>query len=186
MLFRGTRATGGRKFDLRFIVLVRSLSPLRASVTHAFWPRIAPHPYYADDGVSPQTQRESQLTVWNYAAGGSMMLNVLGPAFAQEMRDAGIEWDAAKNNCHKAIAETLRAFAARHRAAGTPAMLLSRCRGFYGADVMMSEDGSATVIEMNFSPDCTRAVKQNPVFFEKCALSLFAGEIDESFEIVIA
>jgi len=46
----------------------------------------------------------------------------------------------------------------------------------YGVDVMVTEDFEAKILEVTFSPDCIRACKFNPDFFNEVFGCLFFNE----------
>jgi tubulin--tyrosine ligase-like protein 12 len=47
------------------------------------------------------------------------------------------------------------------------------CRSVYGVDVMVNEDFEPKILEVTFSPDCKRACKFNPDFFNEVFDCLF-------------
>jgi tubulin--tyrosine ligase-like protein 12 len=46
-------------------------------------------------------------------------------------------------------------------------------RSIYGIDIMIDEDLNPRILEVNFSPDCTRACKFVPEFFDQIFSTLF-------------
>jgi len=46
----------------------------------------------------------------------------------------------------------------------------------YGVDVMVTSDFEAKILEATFSPDCKRACKFNPEFFNEVFGCLFLNE----------
>ena len=54
--------------------------------------------------------------------------------------------------------------------------LRQQCRGMYGADLMIDEHMNPVLLEMNFSPDCKRAVNYDPDFFNVVFTSLFTDD----------
>lgn len=47
------------------------------------------------------------------------------------------------------------------------------CRSLYGVDVMITDDFEPKLLEFTFSPDCKRACKFNPDFFNEVFDCLF-------------
>ena len=52
-----------------------------------------------------------------------------------------------------------------------------RCRGMYGVDVMVTDQFEPKILEVTFSPDCNRACKFNPDFFNEVFGCLFLNEV---------
>lgn len=57
--------------------------------------------------------------------------------------------------------------------------LRQQCRGMYGADLMIDEHMNPVLLEMNFSPDCQRAVDYDPDFFNVVFTLLFTDDWKE-------
>ena len=54
-----------------------------------------------------------------------------------------------------------------------------RCRAMYGFDVMITADHEPAILEANFSPDCTRAVKYHANYFNHVFSALFHDQISQ-------
>lgn len=52
-----------------------------------------------------------------------------------------------------------------------------RCRGMYGIDVMINDKYEPKILEVTFSPDCGRACKFNPNFFNEVFGCLFFNDV---------
>ena len=51
-----------------------------------------------------------------------------------------------------------------------------RCRSLYGIDVMVTDDFKPKILEATFSPDCKRACRFNPNFFNEVFGCLFFND----------
>eukprot|EP00124_Ichthyophonus_hoferi_P002972 Ihof_evm5s230 gene=Ihof_evmTU5s230 len=122
----------GHKFDLRFIVLVRSFSPLKLFSYDVFWTRFANEPFSLDDlGLY-----EKHFTVMNYRP--SNLQQVPDTEFIQEFNKAYSNittWDKVLEDIHAMFTETFK------RAVETDAETTIKphpnCRAAYGLDLML-------------------------------------------------
>lgn len=64
----------GRKFDMRFVALVKSVLPLEVYVYEEFYTRHSNNQFQMDE--SSFSVYETHFTVMNYADGGSKMTNI--------------------------------------------------------------------------------------------------------------
>ncbi|KAG2236013.1 hypothetical protein INT48_008105 [Thamnidium elegans] len=151
----------GKKFDLRYIVLVRRAEPdLVACVYNMFWTRLANKKYNLED----LDDYECQFTVMNYSKYEMTQLDY--KSFIHNMeKQYPIKWDTVQKDINNAMKNVLIA------AASTPQPLGlaggdNKFDAFsvYGFDVMLTDDFKPIIIETNFSPDCTRACQYDPEF----------------------
>lgn len=140
----------GKKFDLRYVVLLRSLQPFELFLSDVFWSRISNHKYTLDK--NSLTDYETHFTVMNY---GRKLVHVnthdFIPAFEEEHK---VNW----RDIHQKVRQMLRsvfegAFALH------PEMHSSRARAIYGVDVLLTEAFEPKLLEVTYCPDCTRACK---------------------------
>ncbi|KAI8641321.1 tubulin-tyrosine ligase family-domain-containing protein [Parasitella parasitica] len=153
----------GKKFDLRYIVLVRHIEPdLIAFVYNMFWIRLANKKY----DLESLDDYECQFTVMNYSNYAMTQLDYKSFIFNME-KQHDIKWDSVQKDINAAMKNVLAA------AAFTPQPLgladSDTCSKFdtfsvYGFDIMLADDFKPVVIEANFSPDCTRACQYDPEF----------------------
>jgi tubulin--tyrosine ligase-like protein 12 len=82
-----------------------------------------------------------------------------------------------RQRIHEAIKQVFLAFQVKHgedhEALGDASR---RCRGIYGVDVMITDDYQPKILEVTFSPDCGRACKFNPQFFNEVFGCLFFND----------
>lgn len=165
----------GKKFDLRYIVLVarNSSNQFVACVYNMFWTRLANKKFDLED----LTDYERQFTVMNYS--NYQMTQLDDKSFIHNMeKQYNIQWSTIQEEIHAVIKDVLAA------AANTPQPL-----GFatnntgseeysafsvYGFDVMLTSDFKPVLLEVNFSPDCTRAcqVKKKSLFIPEYKLCI--------------
>eukprot|EP00698_Gefionella_okellyi_P025009 TRINITY_DN9015_c0_g1_i3.p1 TRINITY_DN9015_c0_g1~~TRINITY_DN9015_c0_g1_i3.p1 ORF type:complete len:1211 (-),score=251.10 TRINITY_DN9015_c0_g1_i3:114-3746(-) len=142
----------GRKFDLRFIVLVKSFEPFEAYVYNVFWIRFANKQFT----LTNLDDYETHFTVMNYTP-GAVLTQVSCEQFIEKFDvQSSVKWPVARDRINKAMGATLRA----------PAHSIAFPRGtaVYGFDVMLTSDMNPQILECNFGPDCTRACKYHPYF----------------------
>ncbi|KAL7310798.1 hypothetical protein PS15m_010245 [Mucor circinelloides] len=152
----------GKKFDLRYIVLVRRTEPnLLALVYNMFWTRLANKKYDMDN----LDDYECQFTVMNYSKYEMTQLD--HKSFIHNMeKQHNIKWDQVQKDINAAIKHVLVAAASTPQPLGLAGRDTSKFDAFsvYGFDIMLTDDFKPVVIETNFSPDCTRACQYDPEF----------------------
>jgi tubulin--tyrosine ligase-like protein 12 len=177
----------GRKFDLRFILAVRSLhtpeTDVEAYLYNVFWTRFASE-QYSLDGFDVYAKH---WTVMNYADPAKLLqlhYNDFIPEFnveyAAKLQRSGTDvWgEIVMPRIKIMVREMLESIEPDDIPHG-------RFRGSYGVDVMLREeldpvtgavvDLQPVLLEVTFSPDCTRACKYHPSFFNDVFRTLFLG-----------
>jgi tubulin--tyrosine ligase-like protein 12 len=76
----------------------------------------------------------------------------------------------------RAIKQVFVAFQVKHGADLGKTGHAHLCRAIYGVDVMITADFQPKILECTFSPDCKRACKFNPDFFNNVFGTLFFNE----------
>lgn len=139
----------GRKFDLRYIVLVRSIEPLEIFLAEVFWVRLANNTYTLEKHSFDQY--ETHFTVMNYRG----KLNHMNtPEFVKEFeKEHEVKWLDIHSRIRNMIKSAFEAAAAVH-----PEMHHSKSRAMYGVDVMLDSHFQPKLLEITYCPDCTRAV----------------------------
>ncbi|XP_015082674.1 tubulin--tyrosine ligase-like protein 12 [Solanum pennellii] len=139
----------GRKFDLRYIVLVRSIDPLEIFLAEVFWVRLANNTYTLEKHSFDQY--ETHFTVMNYRG----KLNHMNtPEFVKEFeKEHEVKWLDIHSRIRNMIKSAFEAAAAVH-----PEMHHSKSRAMYGVDVMLDSHFQPKLLEITYCPDCTRAV----------------------------
>ncbi|KAH9593159.1 Tubulin-tyrosine ligase/Tubulin polyglutamylase [Trypanosoma melophagium] len=179
-----TATLRGRKFDLRFIVAVRSFfseqTPLEAYVYNVFWTRFALEDYALDEFDC----YEKHWTVMNYANPEKLVqlhdqefIKELNNEYAAKGYGFSIWEGVVCPKILKMLHEVLGAVEVKSTGH-------NRCRAIYGIDVMLREticanSGEKTLepslLEITYAPDCRRACKYHPDFFNDVFRTLFLG-----------
>jgi len=163
----------GKKFDLRFIVLLKKLVPLECYIySEMFWIRSANKDYTMDN--STFTDYETHFTVMNYS--DYEKKTIYDKEFLEYLKQNGINWD----DIYRKIKTNLKEM---FLIAGKdcPQMSDPYSRAVYGVDIMIDEALNPRILEVNFSPDCTRACNFVPQFYDQIFSTLFL-EKDEGVE----
>ncbi|KAF5202480.1 Tubulin--tyrosine ligase-like protein [Thalictrum thalictroides] len=140
----------GKKFDLRYIVLVRSVKPLEIFLADVFWVRLANNPYSLDK--STLFEYETHFTVMNY---GRRMNHMNTPEFVMEFeKEHEVQWLDIHQRIQKMILTVFESAATIH-----PQMHSATSRAMYGVDVMLDCSFQPKLLEVTYCPDCGRACK---------------------------
>uniref|UniRef100_M4C4S8 Tubulin--tyrosine ligase-like protein 12 n=1 Tax=Hyaloperonospora arabidopsidis (strain Emoy2) TaxID=559515 RepID=M4C4S8_HYAAE len=158
----------GRKFDFRFLVMVKSTDPLDIYLSGVYWLRIANKEFSMDNFQD----FEKHFTVMNYSDFDVRFMDNAEFVDRFEQEYPSEDWSMVYADICSSI-KKLFEIATAH----PPPLGLGRCtksRALYGVDVMLSweadeETGDErlrpVILETNFQPDCTRACKYFPHFF---------------------
>ncbi|KAH6779152.1 tubulin-tyrosine ligase [Perilla frutescens var. hirtella] len=138
----------GRKFDLRYIVLVRSINPLEIFLSDVFWVRLANNTYSLEKHSF--FEYETHFTVMNYRG----RLNHMNtPEFVKEFeQEHNVKWLDIHLRVKQMIRSVFEAAAAVH-----PEMHSPTSRAMYGVDVMLDSHYQPKLLEVTYCPDCARA-----------------------------
>eukprot|EP00455_Lapot_gusevi_P036465 TRINITY_DN4059_c0_g1_i11.p1 TRINITY_DN4059_c0_g1~~TRINITY_DN4059_c0_g1_i11.p1 ORF type:complete len:856 (+),score=223.63 TRINITY_DN4059_c0_g1_i11:130-2568(+) len=161
----------GRKFDLRFIVLVRSVEPLQLFVYNTFWIRLS-NKQFEMKGFEDY---ETHFTVMNYSQ--FQMTQIWYYDFVSQLQSQypEMDWSVVQTKIYRMIRQIFVA------ASDTPAPAgfahKPESRAMYGLDVMIDQEFNPSILEVNFSPDCKRAVNYHPRYFNHVFSVLFHDDI---------
>ncbi|KAF8718184.1 hypothetical protein HU200_025675 [Digitaria exilis] len=140
----------GRKFDLRYIVLVRSIRPLEIFLSDVFWVRLANNPYTLEK--TSFFEYETHFTVMNYIG---RMNHMNTPEFVKEFeKEHQVKWLEIHESIRSMIRCVFESAAAVH-----PEMQSPSSRAIYGVDVMLDNGLKPKILEVTYCPDCGRACK---------------------------
>lgn len=140
----------GKKFDLRYIVLVRSVKPLELFLADVFWVRLANNQYTLDK--HSLFEYETHFTVMNYRG---VLNHKNTPEFVKEFeQEHQVKWLDIHERVRNMIRSVFEAAATVH-----PEMHSPMSRAMYGVDVMLDSSFQPKLLEVTYCPDCTRACK---------------------------
>jgi tubulin--tyrosine ligase-like protein 12 len=165
-----------KKFDLRFIVLLKRLVPLELYFySKRFWVRSANKEYIED--INSFTDYQTHFTVMNYGTFG--LKTIYDTEFIDYLKERSIEWGPIYEKIKYSV-KAIFVLAGKD----CPQMVDPFSRAIYGLDVMIDENLEPKVLELNYSPDCTRACNYHPEFFDDIFSTLFL-EKDAGVEQVL-
>ncbi|KAI9473892.1 MAG: tubulin-tyrosine ligase family-domain-containing protein [Benjaminiella poitrasii] len=155
----------GKKFDLRYFVLVRHTKPhLAACVYNMFLTRLANKKYDLEN----LDDHESHLTIKNHS--NYQMTQLDCKSFIHNIeKQHNIKWDSVQKDIHAVIKNVLIAATNASEPLGVlpgkegDSNKLSAF-GIYGVDIMLTDNFKPIIIEVNFSPDCTEACQYDSEF----------------------
>ena len=154
-----------KKFDLRFIIAVKSLLPLELYFYEKmFWIRSA-NKDYNKESLSFDDY-EVHFTVMNYSKFG--MQTIYDKDFIKYLKDRNIEWEPIYKKLRTKV-KNVMLLACKD----CPQMINYNSRAIYGLDAMIDDQLEPHIIEINYQPDCTRACKFVPEFYNDIFSTLF-------------
>ena len=155
-----------KKFDLRFIILLKKVVPLELYMyERVFWVRCANKDFNLD--TLSFNDYERHFTVMNYNKDVQMQ-QIYNTDFLEYLKENKIEWSSIYQKIKLAIKKSflMASFTC-------PQMTDYYGRAIYGLDIMIDDKNEPYILECNFSPDCTRACKFTPQFYDDIFSTLF-------------
>lgn len=179
---------GNVKFDIRYVVLLKSVSPLKVYAYKNFFLRFGNKPFELNEFWD----YEKHFTVMNYNE-ETQLFRMLCDEFVEEFnkQNPGIEWKDVEGNIFKAFRELFEAATMKQPPCGIGHNVQSRA--LYAIDLMLTwerfKSGSDVVqpkiLEVNWTPDCNRACVYYPDFYDDIFLLLFKDvENEEKFQVL--
>ncbi|GCB68565.1 hypothetical protein scyTo_0000909 [Scyliorhinus torazame] len=180
VLFDRGDVEGLVKFDIRYIILLRSVQPLQLYAYNVFWLRFSNRPFSLDHFDDYQ----KHFTVMNYADETQLKqvhYNEFIPMF--EKQYPKYPWKKTEEEILKSFVELFQVATAKPAPFGVCNYPSSRA--IYAIDLMLKWDTDSDgklimqpqILEVNFNPDCARACKYHPSFFNDIFKVLALDEV---------
>ncbi|XP_072233313.1 tubulin--tyrosine ligase-like protein 12 [Leuresthes tenuis] len=164
------------KFDIRYMLMLRSVQPLHLYAYNIFWLRFANRPFSLDHFDDYQ----KHFTVMNYTEGVELKqvhYDEFIPMFEKQYPQ--YPWKEVEAKLFEVFKELFQAASSRpppygicpyhpSRAIYAVDLMLKWSKGQNGERVMQPQ-----ILELNFSPDCTRACFYHPDFYNHMFQTLF-------------
>ncbi|XP_058464830.1 tubulin--tyrosine ligase-like protein 12 [Malaya genurostris] len=175
VLFERSEIDGRVKFDVRYVLLLKSVDELSAYIYNKFFLRFANKPFELRDF----DDYEKHFTVMNYSQ--FQLRHMKCEEFLQQwkIQYPKHEWSTIEEQ----ICEMLKQMLQGACKLGPPCGIgpSPQSRALYAVDLMLewSDDGASIqpkLLEVNFTPDCQRACEYYPDFFNDIFNLLFLDQ----------
>lgn len=178
VLFHRDDINADVKFDVRYIVMLLSVQPLKVAVYRRFWIRFANEPF----DLTQLQNSEKHFTVNNYNS--SFLLQMYCHDFIEKFNSQypDNKWNNIETKIYDMFFEVFKAATSQDAPKGIPHN--TQCKGCFGFDIMIkwSEGENRTMepqlLEANFNSDCKRACEYYPEFFNDIFSVMFLDELD--------
>ena len=172
LFYRGD--VGRVKFDVRYVILLKSVKPLKIFKYNVFWLRFANKPFALDEF----DEYEKHFTVMNYSE--TAELKQIGDLEFMEMFEQQYPdhpWEGIDRRICEMIKECFTSASCLPPPRGMAHSAQSRA--IYALDMMLkwNEDKTEMIpqlLECNFNPDNQRACKYHPNFYNHCLKALLS------------
>ncbi|RZC40657.1 TTL domain containing protein [Asbolus verrucosus] len=180
VLFFRPECDGSVKFDIRYVILLQSVKPLKAHVYKEFFLRFANKPFELKDFHD----FEKHFTVMNYEEHVSMK-HMLCSEFkiTWEQQYPNFPW----NDVEKSILDMFKKVLECAVKEDPPCGIAHdpQSRALYAADLMLEwtrcREIQPKILEINWTPDCKRACEYYPDFYNHIFKLQFLNEACDAF-----
>lgn len=175
VLFYSDECCGRVKFDIRYVILLKSAKPLQVYAYRNFFLRFANKPFELNNFED----YEQHFTVMNYRE-GSTLKRMLCEEFkaAWQEQYSGQCWADIEKSIFGMLKEIFECAVMEEAPCGIAESPQSRA--VYAADIMLewTENGEIMpkILEINWTPDCKRACEYYPTFYDDIFKLLFFDE----------
>lgn len=175
VLFYRDELSAKVKFDIRYVILLKSTKPLQAYAYKSFFLRFANKPFEMKDFQD----YEKHFTVMNYRQ-SSTLKRMLCEEFKSvwPQQNPAHPWADVEKSIFDMLKEIFECAVAEEPPCGIAESPQSRA--LYAADIMLewSEDGQIQpkILEINWTPDCKRACEYYPTFYDDIFKLFFFDE----------
>ncbi|XP_044746437.1 tubulin--tyrosine ligase-like protein 12 [Coccinella septempunctata] len=172
VLFHRPDCNGYVKFDIRYVLLLKSVKPLKAFIYKKFFLRFSNIPFELNDF----DVYEKHFTVMNYNQ-NSNLKHMLCEEFLSEWSEQYSQhsWDEIENKITSMLKQILEKATSCEPPCGIAESPQSRA--LYAADIILEWDKNfkmqPKILEINWTPDCKRACEYYPDFFNDIFQLLF-------------
>jgi len=176
----------GVKFDVRYVLLLRSIRPLKLYVHKIFWLRFANKSF----SLNELDDYETHFTVMNYRPNAflrQMNCQTFVKIFNEQHGQDENHWSNVEQRIFQTFREAFHCAISEQPPLGMGSCLASRA--LYAADLMLEKTGNRIqpkLLEINFTPDCHRACTFYPNFFNQVFNVLFRDETEQQDVIDIS
>ncbi|KAK7862871.1 hypothetical protein R5R35_003026 [Gryllus longicercus] len=170
------------KFDIRYVLVLKSVAPLTVYAYRNFFLRFANVPFELQDFEN----YEKHFTVMNYNDSANLCRMLCDEFVVEFEKQYNLEWSIVEEK----IFEMLHSMFVSATSKSPPAGIAHnpQSRAVYAADLMLSwrEDSTGNremqpkLLEVNWCPDCQRACEYYPDFYNDIFGLLFVDEEKES------
>jgi len=171
---------GQVKFDIRYIILLRSTKPLKVYAYNRFWLRFANQKFELKD----LDVYEKHFTVMNYSE-SSHLEQMFCHDFIKKFEEQypGFKWDKIELDIFSMLKEVFQG--ACQLAPPSGIAHSPQSRSMYAVDLMLKWNPDHTemipqMLEVNWGPDCKRACDYYPEYFNDVFSTLYLDEPQNS------
>lgn len=168
----------GVKFDVRYVLLLRSVRPLKLYIHRIFWLRFANKPF----SLQELDDYETHFTVMNYRPNAflrQMNCQTFTTMYNEQHGQNGQPWSVVEQRIFQMFREAFHCATIEEPPLGIASCVSSRA--LYAADLMLEKVGDEVqpkLLEINFTPDCHRACTFYPNFYNQVFNVLFRDVTD--------